>query len=380
MKVQGEGQGCRTRASHLLGIRAVTFAGLALLLLFEHLSLAGAQGPADPLRVALAKRVDEAKEGTGTIVGLLTRRGRSFTSYGRARVDGPEITAETIFEIGSITKVFTALLLADMVEHGEVALDDPVRKYLPSGVTVPSRGRRDITLADLATHTSGLPRDPTNLELRSMDDPYAEYRAADLHAFLAGYSLQRDPGTQFEYSNVGMGLLGHALATRAGLSYEALLTRSVLGPLGMRNTSVVVDEERRSRRATGHSQALAPVPWWHFDAMAGAGAMNSTAQDMLLFAEAAMGADTPLKAAFARMTSVRRPTGGGTDQMLGWDAFRYQGNEVLAKSGVTNGFRSRLFVDPTGHRAVIVLINGGGPAPINDLVALALAQRDAPLP
>jgi CubicO group peptidase (beta-lactamase class C family) len=104
--------------------------------------------------------------------------------------------------------------------------------------------------------------------------------------------------------------------------------------------------------------------------------MNSTAQDMLVFAEAAMGADTPLKAAFARMTSVRRPTGGGTDQVLGWDAFRYQGNEVLAKSGVTNGFRCRLFVDPTGHRAVIVLINGGGPTPINDLVALALAQGD----
>jgi len=250
---------------------------------------AGAQGPVDPLRVALAKRMDEAKEGTGAIVGLLTRRGRSFTSYGRARADGPEITAETIFEIGSITKVFTALLLADMVERGEVALDDPVRKYLPSGVTVPSRGRRDITLADLATHTSGLPRDPTNLDLRSLD--------------------------AVRVFECGDGLLGHALATRAGLSFEALLTRRVLGPLGMRNTSVVVDEERRSRRATGHSQALAPVPWWHFDAMAGAGAMNSTAQDMLVFAEAAMGADTPLKAAFARMISVRRPT--GANQRLG---------------------------------------------------------------
>jgi CubicO group peptidase (beta-lactamase class C family) len=357
-------------------MRAVSLAALAMLLIGENLPLVGVQESANPLRAALAKRVDEAKEGTGAIVGMLTRRGRSFTSYGRARADGPEITAETIFEIGSITKVFTALLLADMVEHGEVALDDPVRKYLPNGVTVPSRGRRDITLSDLATHTSGLPRDPTNLDLRSLDDPYAEYRAADLHAFLAGYSLQRDPGTQFEYSNVGMGLLGHALATRASLSYEAILTRRVLGPLGMKNTSVVVDEERRSRRATGHSQAVAPVPWWHFDAMAGAGAMNSTAQDMLVFAEAAMGADTPLKAAFARMTSVRRPTGGGTDQVLGWDAFRYQGNEVLAKSGVTNGFRSRFFVDRTGHRAVIVLINGGGPAPVNDLVALALAQGD----
>lgn len=369
-EVQGTGRRCRAGAGHLAG----AFVALTLLLASEHFSLASAQGPANALRAALAKRVDEAKEGTGAIIGLLTPRGRSFMAYGRARADGPEITAETIFEIGSITKVFTALLLSDMVERGEVALDDPIRKYLPRGVTVPSWGRREITLTDLATHTSGLPRDPSNLDLRSLTDPYAEYRAADLYAFLATYSLPRDPGSQVEYSNVGMGLLGHALAMRAGLSYEQLLTSRLLGPLGMRNTSVVVGEERRARRATGHDQARAPVPWWRFDSMAGAGAMNSTAQDMLVFAEAAMGGDTPLKAAFARMTSVRRPTGGGTDQVLGWDAFRYQGNDVLAKSGGTNGFRSRLFVDRTGHRAVIVLINGGGPTPVNDLVALALAQ------
>ena len=358
-------------------MRTRCVAALAFLLFSEHLSLIGAQRSTDPLHTALAKRVDEAKEGTGAIIGILTRRGRSFTAYGRARADGPEITADTIFEVGSITKVFTSLLLADMVEHGEVALDDPVRKYLPSGVTVPSRGRREITLADLATHTSGLPRDPTNLDLRSLDNPYATYRAEDLYAFLASYSLQRDPGTQWDYSNAGMGLLGHVLAARAGLSYEELLRRRVLAPLGMKETTIEVNEERRTRRATGHNQALAPVPWWHFDALAGAGAINSTASDMLVFAEAALGADTPLKAAFTRMTSIRRPVDRGTDQALGWDAFRYQGNEVLAKSGGTNGFRSRLFVDPTGHRAVIVLINGGGPAPINDLVALALAQGNA---
>jgi serine-type D-Ala-D-Ala carboxypeptidase/endopeptidase len=346
-----------------------------VLLAGEH-CLTSAQALSDPLRVALAKHVDEGKEGTGAIVGRLTRRGRFFTTYGRAQADGPEITAETIFEIGSITKVFTALLLADMVERREVALDDPVRKYLPSSVNVPSRGNREITLADLATHTSGLPREPANLDLRSLDDPYAAYRVADLYAFLSRYSLQRDPGTQFEYSNLGMGLLGHALAVTASMSYEALLTRRVFGPLGMTNTSVVVAEERRARRATGHNQAQTPVSWWHFDALAGAGAINSTASDMLTFAEAAMSADTPLKSAFTRMTSVRRPADGGIDQVLGWDAFRYQGNQVLAKSGGTNGFRSRLFVDPAGHRAVIVLSNGGGSAPINDLVAVALARGD----
>jgi serine-type D-Ala-D-Ala carboxypeptidase/endopeptidase len=112
-------------------MRAVALAALAMLVISEHLPPVGVQESANPLRAALAKRVDEAKEETGAIVGMLTRRGRSFTSYGRARADGPEITAETIFEIGSITKVFTALLLADMVERGEVDLNDAVRKYLP---------------------------------------------------------------------------------------------------------------------------------------------------------------------------------------------------------------------------------------------------------
>ncbi len=152
--------------SRLASIRRsrIALVGLAVLLVGEPLPRVGAQGSSDRLRAALAKRIDEAREGTGAIIGRATRRGQSFTAYGRARIDGPEITADTIFEIGSITKVFTALLLADMVERSEVALDDPVRKYLPNGATVPSRGRREITLADLATHTSGLPREPANLE------------------------------------------------------------------------------------------------------------------------------------------------------------------------------------------------------------------------
>ena len=139
MKVQGEGQRSRR-------IRPIAFAGLALLLVCEHLSLGGAQGPADPLRVALAKRVDEAKEGTGAIVGLLTQRGRSFTSHGRARADGPELTAETIFEIGSITKVFTALLLADMVERAcRLTFKDGFAKA----------GRRVIIVAGVPLGTPG---------------------------------------------------------------------------------------------------------------------------------------------------------------------------------------------------------------------------------
>jgi CubicO group peptidase (beta-lactamase class C family) len=169
--------------------------------------LAG-QANRDALRVAMAKRIDEAKQGTGAVVGLLTPQGRSFATYGRMRLEGPEATPDTIFEIGSITKVFTSFLLADMVERGEVLLDDPVRKFLPSAATVPSRNGKQITLVDLATQTSGLPRDSVTVDLTATTSPYADYSANQLYAFLGGVRLDRDPGSKYEYSNVGMGLLG----------------------------------------------------------------------------------------------------------------------------------------------------------------------------
>ena len=334
-----------------------------------------AQAQPDRLRSALVNRIDEAKRGTGVVVGLLTPDGRSFTTYGRVSAGGSEPTAETMFEIGSITKVFTALLLADMVERGEVALDDPVQKYLPASVIVPSRGGRQISLADLATHTSGLPRIPGNMDASDMDNPYARYGSAELYTFLASYMLPRDPGAQWEYSNLGMGLLGHALSLRSGMSYEALLRRRVFDPLGMKSTTTF-NSEQQVRRATGHDENLSPVSWWDFDVMAGAGAIKSTATDMLVFAEAAMGGDTPLKAAFARMTSLRRPhQNGSMQQALGWGILTLMGTEILAHDGGTHGFRSQLMVDSTHKRAAIVWINGGGAQGVNDLATYAVEPR-----
>ena len=162
----------------------------------------------DALRAALMGRIDQAKHGTGAVVGLLTPQGRSFAVYGRVRDDGPPATPDTIAEIGSIGKVFTAFLLADMVERGDVALDDPVRKFLPSSVTVPSFGGKDITLVDLATHTSGLPRDSVPVDLESDRSPYEGYTAEQLYAFLGRHPLERAPGARWEYSNVAWGCWG----------------------------------------------------------------------------------------------------------------------------------------------------------------------------
>jgi serine-type D-Ala-D-Ala carboxypeptidase/endopeptidase len=328
----------------------------------------------DSVRAALARRIDVGRQGTGGVVGQLLADGtRQFTVYGRTGADGSVPTAGTLFEIGSITKVFTALVLADLVERGEVRFDDPVGRWLP-GVKLPGRNGREITLADLATHTSGLPPLPANLDTTNLDDPYASYRGPELYAFLSGHALTRDPGTGWEYSNLGAGLLGHVLATKAAMSYEDLVRRRVLVPLGMKDTAITLSAEQRARMATAHDAALRPVPWWGFDALAGAGAIRSTAADMLTFAAAALGGDTPLRAAFARMTTLRRPAGHAvTQQLAGWVVVSANGRELLAHDGGTHGFRSSLMIDPTSKRAAVAWING--PHDVNDLAGHAVEPR-----
>src|SRR5205823_14852796 len=142
--------------------------------------------------------------------------------------------------IGSISKVFTSLLLSDMVQRGEVALTDPIAKYLPAGVKVPERGGRSITLVDLSTHTSGLPRLPSNLNPKDQSNPYADYSVEQLYQFLSSYTLPRDIGAMYEYSNLGGGLLGHVLARRAGTDYETLMVSRIAGPLNMSSTRIVL--------------------------------------------------------------------------------------------------------------------------------------------
>ena len=346
---------------------------LALTIIWAHPSKLVGQTNPDALRTAMAKRIDEGKQGTGVVVGLLTPQGKSFATYGRVSLEGLEVTPDTIFEIGSITKVFTSFLLADMVERREVTLDDPVRKFLPSSVVVPSRNGKQITLVDLATQTSGLPRDSVKVDLTASISPYADYSANQLYAFLESVRLERDPGSKYEYSNVGMGLLGHSLALRAGISYEDLLRRRIFEPLGMTSTTITLNAEHRSQRATGYNIKLLALPPWAGGVMDSTGSINSTAADMLKFGAAMVDSNSPLKAAFARMTSVRRPSDGPrSDQVLGWGIFKLGPNELVGHSGGTFGFQSRLIVDLTRKRSVVAWINIGQGDSVTDLVGLAL--------
>jgi CubicO group peptidase (beta-lactamase class C family) len=355
--------------------RRWTLWAVTLVVVSLQFGIMDAQESSDPLRTAFVKRIDEQKQATGAVAALLTPEGKSFATYGRISLDGPTPTQDTSFEAGSIGKVFTAFLLADMVERREVALDDPVQKYLPASVTMPSRNRREITLRHLATHSSGLPRDSVTVDLENDVSAYDGYTEAQLYAFLSGHRLERDPGSKVEYSNLGIGLLGHALALRAGMSYEDLLRRRLLDPLGMSNTGLTLSAEQRSRRAIGHNPKLQPIPLWTGGVIAPAGGMSSTAAVMLKFAAAVLDQKGPMRATFERMTSVRVPLEEENEyQALGWGVFRYRGNNMLGHSGGTLGFNTRLVVDTTRKRAVIVWVNGRAAGSVSDLVGLALER------
>lgn len=291
---------------------------------------------------------------TGIVAGMVLPDGRTgVVAYGNAR-KGRRVDLNTVFEIGSITKVFTATLLADMVQRGEVKLSDPVANLLPPGVSVPSRNGRQITLEDLATQSSGLPREATNLRPKNPDDPYADYTVTQLYAFLESYKLTRNPGSRVEYSNVGVGLLAHALALQAGKSYEDLVRERILEPLQMTSTGITLTPAMARNFATGHGVDGTAVPPFRMAALAGAGALRSTIGDMLKFAQANLnGGAGPLQLAMATARAPRKRVDATSQIGLNW--FTTQG--IAWHNGATGGFFSYLGLDETHHRAVVVLSN-----------------------
>ena len=173
------------------------------------------------------------------MVGIVDENGSSIVSCGKMdNGTDQEVNGDTLFEIGSVTKTFTGLLLQDMVERGQMKLDDPVAKYLPTTVKMPTRNGKEITLLQLATHTSGLPCMPDYIDPKRADDQDADFTVEKLYAFLSGYQLTRDPGAKWEYSNLGMGLLGHVIALKAGTDYESLVVERICRPLKMDSTRI----------------------------------------------------------------------------------------------------------------------------------------------
>jgi D-alanyl-D-alanine-carboxypeptidase/D-alanyl-D-alanine-endopeptidase len=318
----------------------------------------------DEIREILVKRVDQQKQAVGIVVGVIEPAGRRVAAYGNlANGDARSLDGDTIFEIGSVSKVFTSLLLADMVQRKEVALDDPAAKYLPEHVRMPERSGKSITLQDLSTHTSGLPRVPGNLKPQDLRNPYSGYSVNDLYEFISTYELPRDPGAEFEYSNIGGGLLGHLLANRAGLDYETLIATRITRQLNMPDTGITLSSSMTQRMATGHTAMLAPTANWDLPTLAGAGALRSSVNDMLTFLEAFLGyRESRLTPAMNAMLEVRRPTGQSKGQIgLGWMIMSPHDREIAGHDGGTGGFRSWVGYDRGERIGVVVLSNASTP-------------------
>lgn len=274
--------------------------------------------------------------------------------FGKVSQDGKAPDDDTVYEIGSISKVFTGILLADAVKQGKAELDQPAQRWLPDDVTMPRSEDREITLLDIATHTSGLPRLPDNIPSLTGDDPYSDYTSTLAYEFLNGHKLQRAPGVKHEYSNFAASLLGHMISRDTGKTYDQLLGERIAEPLGMTDTSVELSPAMAKRMATGHVADGEPTNRWTFADMPGAGGINSTTADMMTFAKACL--DPPDdEVGEAIKLSMQKHYNGTPPMGLGW---HIAGDQMTRwHNGQTGGFHAMLLVNQPLQLAVVVLTN-----------------------
>ena len=310
----------------------------------------------------LNKIINKSK--AAIVVGFVDPNGTRIFSFGNmSKSHNIPVNENTLFDIGSITKTFTTLLLADMVEQGIVNLTDPIEKYLPASVKVPEFNGHKITFEDLATHNSGLPEMPSNIWLNKKVGTFnPHYNASLLYQGLSNTKLTREPGTKFQYSSFGIGLLGHILSLKAGVPYEQLVKDRILNVLGMNDTKITLSQnEIKNRFAVGHmggKEISAPtIP----TIMAGAGAFRSTASDLLKYVSANLGfLHTKLDDAIQLQHLIRHPIIPSTNPMnyseylaLDYRVLTNLGTETLSHTGAINGWNANVAFTPTKQIGVV---------------------------
>jgi len=329
-----------------------------------------------PERTAALLQARLVEQGVGLVALQVDKGTTTITAAGSASAGVP-LADDARFEIGSITKTFTALLLADAVVRRRLAVDDAVEAALPSGLKLRDAAGAPIRWIDLATHRSGLPRLPDNLAPKDSSDPYADYDEVRLLRFLREFKPSVPRDSRWEYSNLGFGLLGYALGRAAGSDYAQLLGERVLGPLGMTRSVLSLPGRAISGLVDGHDAEKRRVAHWHFDVLAGAGALVMPAADLARYAEAALRPDdTPLGEAF-RLAERRHAAGGSeiNPMGLGWVRAPLNGRILLNHDGGTAGFSSSLWLDPERGRGVALLANA-----LVEVTDLALHLLDESVP
>ena len=317
----------------------------------------------------LAARIDGDRSGVCVVAVVVVRQGDG--AFAEQRADRCATSTRSLpaspayrFEIGSISKAFTGVLLSEMAERKELSLDDTVQQHLPAGVTMPRFEGLEVTLRDLVTHTSGLPALPPGMRPASPLNPYADVDEKLIVGGLSQLTLTYPPGEQHAYSNWAFMLLSDILGRRAGQPYDALLTERVLAPLGMKDT-VVADNRGL---IPGHTSFGRLTPAWDFPArFGGVGAIRSTPEDMARFARAMLGdvpKDAPetLKRALVSATKPQRVVNDRLTMATAWFLLKRpeSSDPWLFHNGMTGGFSSSLVIDPMQRRAALVLADAFG--------------------
>lgn len=294
-------------------------------------------------------------------IAIIKKNGIQYFNFGKTEKNGSDVDENTIYEIGSISKVFTAVLLAQQVLDGDLTLNDNINDYLPADVKVPVMGKNEITFGNLTDHTSGLPRMPDNFTPANQNNPYADYTVNQMYEFISNYKPLRSVGDEYEYSNLGQGLLGHILAMNKNTTYEQLMIQTIAQTLEMNDTKIEFNQRMRDNLALGHSGNQI-VENWDIPTLAGAGAIRSSTSNMAKFISANLGyLNSPLLPAMELTHKVRHKKAGKMSIAMGWHIMKGKEGDVYWHNGGTGGYRTFVgFVKETGTGVVILTNSNRG--------------------
>jgi CubicO group peptidase (beta-lactamase class C family) len=319
----------------------------------------------NPLNSPLDKCVDSATQPyirllatNGLSIGILKNGKNAYYAYGETEKGNGQLPNEhTIFEIGSISKTFTSILLANAVIQNKVKLDDPVSKYFPDSIPALVFEGTAVTLKTLSNHTSAIPRMPTNFHPSDNSNPYKDYDDHDMFSFYKTFKLEHKPGVQYEYSNLAGGTLGVILEKIYRKSYQDLFVETICNPLGMNDTREFIRKTDSIRFAKGYNEEGKYNSQWDFESLAPAGSIRSTTSDLLIYANANLGKGPASLEKAIELSHVITFSDGNNKTALGWHYIKPGKDEVLFHNGGTGGFRSYLAINLEKKFAVVILSN-----------------------